>query len=53
MNNEVPTTTISVRLKTGQMHEPMDKLGLAALTAAMVDEGTESMSVEDISHERS
>jgi len=33
------------------MHEPMDKLGLAALTAAMVDEGTESMSVEEISNE--
>ena len=51
INNEVPTTTISVRIKTGQMNEPMEKLGLAALTAAMVDEGTESMSVEDISNE--
>ena len=51
INNEVPTTTVSVRIKTGQMHEPLDKLGLAALTAAMVDEGTESMSVEDISNE--
>jgi len=51
INNEVPTTTVSVRIKTGQSHEPMDKLGLAALTAAMVDEGTESMSVEDISNE--
>jgi len=51
INNEVPTTTVSIRIKTGQMHEPMDKLGLAALTAAMVGESTESMSVEDISNE--
>ncbi len=51
VNDEVPTTTISIRIKTGQMHEPMDKLGVAALTAAMVDEGTASMSVEDISNE--
>ena len=51
VNDEVPTTTISLRIKTGQMHEPMDKLGLAAMTAAMVDEGTQSMSVEAISNE--
>ena len=51
VNDEVPTTTISLRIKTGQMHEPMDKLGLAAMTAAMVDEATQSMSVEDISNE--
>ncbi len=51
VNDEVPTTTVSVRIKTGQMHEPLDKLGLAAMTAAMVDEATNSMSVEEISNE--
>lgn len=51
VNNEVPTTTIRVRLKTGQMNEPMDKLGLASMTAAMVDESTNAMSVEEIANE--
>jgi len=48
INNEVPTTTISVRMKTGQMHEPMDKLGLAALTAAMLGEATCSNGQRDL-----
>ena len=51
LNDETPTTTISIRIKAGQSHEPLDKLGLAAMTASMVDEATQSMSVEDISNE--
>ena len=34
-NTEVPTTTISVRIKAGQSHETLDKLGLASLTAGL------------------
>ena len=50
INNEVPTTTISLRIKTGQMHEPMDKLGLAAMTAAMLGEATTESTAEELSN---
>ena len=50
LNNEVPTTTVSVRIKTGQMHEPMDKLGLAAMTAAMLGEATTESTAEELSN---
>ena len=50
INNEVPTTTVSVRIKTGQMHEPMDKLGLAAMTAAMLGEATTESTAEELSN---
>ena len=50
VNGETPTTTISVRIKTGQSHEPLDKLGLASMTAAMLDEATLDSSVEDLSN---
>ena len=50
INNEVPTTTISVRMKTGQMHEPIDKLGVAALTAAMLSEATTESTAEELSN---
>jgi len=32
-NTEVPTTTIRFRIKAGQSHETLDKLGLASMTA--------------------
>ncbi len=50
VNGETPTTTISVRIKTGQSHESLDKLGLASITAAMLDEATLDSSVEDLSN---
>ena len=50
LNNEVPTTTVSVRIKTGQMHEPMDKLGLAAMTATMLGEATTESTAEELSN---
>ena len=50
LNNEVPTTTVSVRIKTGQKHEPMDKLGLAAMTAAMLGEATTESTAEELSN---
>ena len=50
VNSEVPTTVIEMRLRTGQMNEPLDKLGLAELTAQMLGEATTTMSAEDRSN---
>jgi zinc protease len=50
VNDEVPTTTVSLRLKTGQNDETLEQLGLAALTAAMLNEATEVSSKEDLSN---
>ncbi len=49
-NSEVPTTTISIRLQAAQRHEAVSKLGLAALTAAMLDEDTQKSSSEELSN---
>ncbi len=49
-NTETPTTTISLRIKAGQSHEALDKLGLANLTAGMVNDATLNSTVEDISN---
>jgi len=51
INDEVPTTTISVRIAAGQTRETLDRLGLANLTAGMMDEATEKSSAEDIANE--
>ncbi|WP_299083478.1 pitrilysin family protein [uncultured Paraglaciecola sp.] len=50
VNAEVPTTTIQLRIQAGQTREAVDKLGLAALTAAMLEENTLKSSAEDISN---
>jgi len=50
-NTEVPTTTISLRIKAGQSHESLDKLGLASLTAGLLNEATTERSVEELSNE--
>jgi zinc protease len=50
-NDEVPTTTISLRIPAGQTREPLDKLGLASLTAAMLNEATLDSSAEDLSNQ--
>ena len=51
INSEVPTTTIRIRIKSGQSNESLDKLGLASLTATMMNESTKKLSIEDISNE--
>lgn len=51
VNDEVPTTTISVRIPAGQTREPIDKLGLASLTASMLDEATKKHTAEDLANE--
>jgi zinc protease len=51
VNNEVPTTTIHLRIPAGQTREDLSQLGLAALTAAMMEESTQKTSAEDLSNE--
>ena len=51
VNDEVPTTTIHLRIPAGQTREDLSQLGLAALTVAMMGEGTEQNSAEDLSNE--
>jgi zinc protease len=51
VNDEVPTTTIQLRIAAGQTRESIDKLGLASLTAAMLDESTLKSTAEDLSNE--
>ena len=50
-NTEVPTTTINLRIKAGQSHESLDKLGLAAMTAGLLNEGTTERTAEELSNE--
>jgi zinc protease len=51
VNNEVPTTTINMRMAAGQTRESVEKLGLASLTAAMLEEATQKSSAEILSNE--
>lgn len=51
LNAEVPTASISLRIEAGQRVEPLDKLGLAALTAAMMNEATTESTNEELSNE--
>ena len=49
-NAEVPTTAISFRVKTGHRDEPLDKVGIASLTASMLGETTTESSNEELSN---
>lgn len=49
INSETPTAAIQLRLEAGQRQESLDKLGLAALTAAMLNESTTERSNEELS----
>jgi zinc protease len=49
-NTETPTTAIRLNIEAGQRHEPLEKLGLAAITAAMLNESTTESSNEEISN---
>jgi len=50
LNTEIPTTTINLNLEVGQNYEDLDKLGLASLTAEMMNEATQKSSAEDLSN---
>ena len=49
LNDETPTTAISMRIDVGQRNEPLEKLGLAALTASMMNEATMRSTNEELS----
>jgi len=49
LSTETPTTAISLRIDGGQRHEPLDKLGLARLTSAIMNEATQHSSNEALS----
>jgi zinc protease len=51
VNDEVPTTTIQLRIPAGQSREGLDKLGLASMTAAMLGESTLTSTAEELSNE--
>jgi len=51
VNAETPTAAIQLRIEAGQRQEPLDKLGLAALTAAMLNESTLERTNEELSNE--
>ena len=48
-NAETPTTAVQLRIEAGQRHEDLGKLGLAAFTAAMLNESTQQSSKEELS----
>ncbi|MDA0706872.1 MAG: pitrilysin family protein [Proteobacteria bacterium] len=51
LNAETPTVAVQLRIDAGQRHESLQQLGLAALTAAMMNESTLDSSNEEISNE--
>ena len=51
LNAETPTVAIQLRIEAGQRHESLDKLGLASLTAAMMNEATLDSTNEELSNE--
>jgi zinc protease len=51
INSETPTVAIQLRIEAGQRSESLDKLGLAAMTAAMLNESTTERTNEELSNE--
>jgi len=51
LNTETPTVAIQLQIESGQRNESLDKLGLASLTAAMLNESTLQSNNEEISNE--
>ena len=51
VNSETPTAAIQLRIEAGQRSESLDKLGLAAMTAAMLNESTTERTNEQLSNE--
>ncbi len=50
-NHELPTVNLHLVLRVGRSYDPADKLGLAALLAAVWDEGTTHRTAEQIADE--
>ncbi|MDT0593897.1 M16 family metallopeptidase [Glaciecola petra] len=50
-SNETPTLSFSLSLEGGVLLDPLDKTGLASMTAAMMNESTLNFSSEELSNE--
>jgi len=50
LNDEAPTTTISLRIPAGHKIDPLEKVGLASITAAMMNEATTRSTNEELSN---
>ena len=50
VNAETPTVAIRFNIDAGQRHESVDKLGLASITAAMMNEATTESTNEELSN---
>ena len=50
-NHELPTVNLNLVFRVGRSYDPPDKLGLAALLAAVWDEGTTRRTAEQIADE--
>lgn len=47
----IPSVTINMLIKAGQLEEPADKTGLASLTASLLTEGTKKRTASQIAEE--
>jgi zinc protease len=50
-NDETPTVTLNLSLEGGPLLDPLDKAGLASITALMMNESTQKYSTEEIANE--
>ena len=50
-NTETPTVSLMLSIEGGPLLDPIDKAGLAALTAALMEEGTTNYLKEELSNE--
>ncbi len=49
VDNELPTINLQISLKGGRRVEPVNKVGIAALTAAMMNQSTQNYALEELS----
>jgi len=50
-NNETPTVSLLLSMEGGSLLDPIHKAGLAALSASLMNEGTSTVSKEELSNE--
>ncbi|MEM1176206.1 MAG: pitrilysin family protein [Pseudomonadota bacterium] len=50
LNEETPTVAMRLRIQAGQRDESLDKLGLASMTASMLNESTTESTNEELSN---
>ena len=50
-NNETPTVSLLLSIEGGPLLDPIEKAGLASLTAGLMNEGTTNYSKEELSNE--